>query len=364
MYYCDICSTNGMEKLLSGKNTTNLTKHIKAVHAKIYCEEISPDYHFAMERLKKIQSFCEIVAVDGRPFNWLLTPGFLHSQEDDLNEISEAGLGITMNKNFDELKSYIKNVAVKIRDNIKAELKNIFVSLMLDIATRNYKSVLGISIQFVKDDKIEIRSLGIITLNKSHTAKYIAEMLMKCLDEFEIKIDRVISLTTDNARNMLAITEKLDEYVHQIADLNISTEPEPTEPNVPVFITDEPLNDSQMEEVLSAIADAEALNCILDDRENFDELFQAIMGNLPRTVISTITIRCGAHTTQLIVRHALKKCDLKQLLTLCRFVAKKLRVESYKISAEEANITFKLPHLSCDTRWDSDYYMVIYFIVF
>lgn len=156
------------EKTISGKKISNLTCHIKSCHEIQYGNEIAPQYNFkfALKRLKKIQSFCEIVTVNGRPFSLLLDTGFQFSQEDDMNALETAGFGIHLDKNFIELKAYIKNVSDQIRNKIKKVLKDRFVSLMLDIATKNRKSVLGISVQFLKNDKIEIRTLGHIVLTK------------------------------------------------------------------------------------------------------------------------------------------------------------------------------------------------------
>lgn len=360
MYYCNVCTEIGVEKLLSGKKTSNLTKHFKDVHQILYSTQIDPEtkYHFAKKRLKKMQSFCEIIAVDGRPFNWLNGTGFLRSQEDDLNELGAAGFPIFLDKNFTELKSYIKKIAGNIRDEIKADLKDQFVSLMLDIATKNHQSVLGINVQYMKDDCIETPSLGTLIMNKSHTAKYISDMLLECLNEFDMPIDLIISMTTDNASNMIAMIKRFDEYVHKTFDL-LHIEDEEIEPVIPTFDSDGPLDDTDIEEILNAFADAEALNDILDDGENFDELFEEIIGDVTQRARLVETVRCASHSTQLMVRDGLKKSGFKPLLALCKYVAKKLRTESYKISAEAAGIEFKLPHISCATRWDSDYYMVI-----
>lgn len=324
----------------------------------MYMNQIAPQnkVNFAMKRLKKIQSFCEIIAVDGRPFAWLLGTGFMHSQEDDLNELASAGFGISLDKNFTELKSYIKKIATEIREKIKNELKGRFVSLMLDIATKNHKSVFGISIQFVQNDEIEIRTLGLIVLHKSHTAKYIVDMLLKCLEQFGIEIDHVITITTDNAANMLAMIDQFDEHV-QISTCVVNNH-SLGESEIPTFDHDGPLSDAQIEQVLNTMRDIEALDSILDDTENFDDLFREVIGDLSQTARFVTTIRCGAHTVQLIVRDALKKSGFKGLLALCQHVAKKLRLDSYKQSANEANITYKFPRLSCQTRWDSDYSLV------
>lgn len=356
-YTCDICTEEKKpKKLLSGKHKSNLTTHIKLAHKDVYANHVAPQnkLYYAMKRLKKIQNFCEIIAIDGRPFSWLLGTGFMHSQEDDLNELADAGFGIQMDKNFNELKKYIKMTGAKIKEVIKGELKGRFVSLMLDIATRNNNSILGISVQFMKNNEVEIITIGMMTLKKSHTAKYIVDMLMKCLGEYDIKIDHVISITTDNAKNMIAMTQKFDECVHEIVDVS---EHDSTGIEIPTFET-ETLDDSQMESILNAVADIEAINFYMDDADNFDELFQEIIGDVSKATRMVTTVRCGAHTTQLMVRDALKKSGFMKILTLGRFIVKSLRRESYKISAEEGGISYTIPHMSCDTRWDSDYGMV------
>lgn len=230
---------------------------------------------------------------------------------------------------------------------------------MLDIATKNRKSVLGISVQFLHDDKIAIRTLGHIVLTKSHKAKYIVDMLVKCLNEFTVQIDHVVTITTDNAANMIAMIHNFDEYL-QIDYFDGAVEVQENDDAIPTFNHDGPLNDDEIEQVLQAAGDREALSSILDDQENFDELFQEVIGELSKNTRFVTTVRCGGHTIQLLTRDGLKKSGFKSILTLCQYVVKKLRLDSFKEKAEEANIKYKHPRLNAATRWDSDLYMVRY----
>lgn len=361
-YQCKICKENGLEKFLLGKQQTNLTTHLIKCHNPVYIRKVAPQLQlpFAMKRLKKIQSFCEIITVDGRPFAWLLGTGFLHSQEDDFNELANAGFNIYLDDKFMELKPYIKKVADKIRHDIKIELKNGFVSLMLDIATKNHRSVLGISVQFVKNDETAIRTLGHIVLKKSHKARYIVDILLACLNEFDVQADHVVTITTDNAANMIAMIHQFDEYVQIGYDNETNEEDNEDDVAVPDFINDGTLSAAQIEEVSRVIGDREALNLILDDSENFNDLLAEIVGELSRITRCVFTIRCGGHTVQLMTRDALKTSGFKGILSICQHVVKKLRLDSFKEKAKEANITYKYPRLSCPTRWDSDLYMVRY----
>lgn len=106
-------------------------------------------------------------------------------------------------------------------------------------------------------------------------------MLMKCLNEFDVHIDHVVTITTDNAANMLAMIHQFDEYLqidYNDGAATVNTIQENDDEN-PTF-HDGPLNDIEMEQVLQAAGDQEALNSILDDEENFEDLFVEIIGEI------------------------------------------------------------------------------------
>jgi hypothetical protein len=92
---------------------------------------------------------------------------------------------------------------------------------MVDIASKNHKSLLGISIQYVLNDVIVVRSIGMVQLNSSHTARYILQAMNNCLNLYGITHQQVISITTDNAANMILMTKLFDENTGQFLSYTI-----------------------------------------------------------------------------------------------------------------------------------------------
>lgn len=115
----------------------------------------------------------------------------------------------------DELKSYIGEIASNIKDEIKKNLKGRHFCILMDIGSKNNKALLGISCQTMIDDEIVIYSLGVIPLDSSHTAGYIKEKLTNCLEHFDLPCKFVVSITTDNAKNMLATTNNFDAHLKE-----------------------------------------------------------------------------------------------------------------------------------------------------
>lgn len=134
----------------------NLQRHIKEKHKDIYDSVIDSNARSVLldKRLKMLQSFCEIVTINGRAFAALLDSGFSRLIEDDLKKLKDAGLGITMNDKFVELKAYIEHVADKVKQTIMKNVKNCFVAIMLDIASKNNRSVIGISVQYLHEGRV------------------------------------------------------------------------------------------------------------------------------------------------------------------------------------------------------------------
>lgn len=205
------CIIGECRKILNGKKTANLVCHIRVCHKDIYGKKIAPkqsQHYYLYNRLKFVQNCVEMVTINGRPFNSLLDSGFQKCVEEELKELRENGFGINIgDTGFSEIQNYVENVANKIRNKIKAETKTTFVSLMVDIAKKNNVSFLGVSMQFAVDSAIRVRSLGMMQLKESNTAQYIKEVISNCLAHFDIELDQVTSITTDNGSNMLAMID-------------------------------------------------------------------------------------------------------------------------------------------------------------
>lgn len=128
--------------------------------------------------------------------------------------------------------------------------------------------------------------------------------------------------------------------------------------NIPNFNEDVPLSEGQMETIIQSILEMEALNRVLDNDNTYEELFEEVIGHISENRTLVITIRCGAHSVQLILRDGIKKSNFKYLLPLSKYVSRKMRTEKLKFTAREANIHYSNPSLSTEPRWDTDYLMV------
>lgn len=207
---CNLCG-----KLINGTKPSNLASHLKCVHTEMYeklilCEK-NPNY-YEMKRVQFLQICTEIVAINKRSFSYLCDTGFRKAMENRLLELKEGNVGINLDKAsfHPELKNYMRELSLKVRENIKQEIKNKFVALMMDIATKNHRSYLGVSVQYVLNGTVQIKSIGIQEICGSHTADYIKEVTLSCLTEFNISKNQVISITTDNGSNMIAMVKRFD----------------------------------------------------------------------------------------------------------------------------------------------------------
>lgn len=183
------------------------------------------------------------------------------------------------------------------------------------------------------------------------------------MDEFEINLEQIYSLTVDNGKNMVKSVRELQKEVpdsggfipnglvndsdddsdeeiifdDEFADWDlgaIDTE----EDQMDVDITDTQA-DINLEDIFKTLS-----NCVYSDNLNFDKHILQI-------------IFCSAHTLQLVIKDALKKCvRALRLISKCRAIVKKLRSSSVKHIIKSRKL--KKPIIDCVTRWSSIYFMV------
>lgn len=55
------------------------------------------------------------------------------------------------------------------------DIKNKLISIKIDCVKRHSRSIMGVNIQYIKDDKLLIFTLAMIELNQQHTALYLKE---------------------------------------------------------------------------------------------------------------------------------------------------------------------------------------------
>lgn len=366
-YKCTLC-----KKQINGTKENNLASHLRVCNISIY-SEISGGKKdpLPIKRLKLLQNCTEIVTVNGRPFRTILDSGFQKTITNKLNKLNAGGCPLNLSHaNLSELKTNLQETAKKAREKVKIEVKGRVLGLMVDIVTKNHRSLLGASVQYACNGKLIIRHIALIELHKKHAGKYLAELIMNRLKEYGIEAIQILSITTDNGSNVLKMIRDLNEDLQQACE-NITTEKQPTARNLQCEYSSDETIDNEIEELLlqpdTEETDMEALEILfgaVNPNEN-TTLLNAIADSLEKDlgldIMWNVTgINCAEHTLQLAIKDALESMpeNQKNLVKLCRKIAKFLRLASTSNEMREMEMHYNWPHLENDTRWCSTYLMV------
>lgn len=361
IYKCRFCP-----KEINATKPGNLGSHMEHMHPDIYFTKIRPKKKelLSTKRLCILLNAVEIVTVNGRPFSSLLDSGYQAGIAKKLQKLRDAGMGINFsNANLHEVKNCLKKVAGKVRAKIRRELSHKMVSVTVDIGTRNNRSVFGVSVQFIVGKKLVVRSLGLIELGQRHTGKYLAKVLFDRLKEYGITKRQVISITTDNGKNVVKMVRDFNEI-----DINCVNYAE-ARPNLSLMsrvlfpdfggLTEENA-DEQIQRVLAdRISDEEALELLFTEQEFHEN--ERLLSSISNEFIGldqiwdTTGLNCVAHTVQLAIKDALRNISNSNsnVIELSREAAKFLRKQTTQYELKEKEIEMKLVRNECETRWGS-----------
>lgn len=379
-YKCliDDCKKND----LSGKKKSNLLNHARSQHKFFFDNLFGADNVEAFEilkkplpyrRLKYIQTCVEIVAVNGNPFTKLNESGVRSLLQDEFNVLrlcgQAEGLG---HPNYSAIKKHIKYLAGEIHKQIQFEVCGAFVAAMADSATKYDLSILGLSIQYMYEGLLKIRTIGMINMTEPQTALHLKNVIWDRLQAYEISKHQLISFVTDNANSMTAMVRLLnDEEANDIDIVDDDDDGSDSEDEdndnggmaLPIFDMDIQ-NDEQQNDTISSDSESDdsdrlhEVNEILNENNDFDELLKELRKTFSVFTLNIHGIRCAAHTIQLAIQDALSKDDLKALLTACRKLCILLKKKKTKFLLRQNNIRIATPKLDSITRWNSKFRMV------
>ena len=364
------CLIEGCNKTVKGNHAGNMLKHTKTYHLSEYSEILMNKSNELVDKTKKytssqestykdskqsiieytknnresivirtnveiVRDACiEMVTINGRPLKSLEDSGFRKILDPILKVFSNEKDFTKLIVNRKNIRDLIKEKANKIRENIILEVENKMVSLKLDCATRLNRSILGINIQFIKEERIVVRTLSMLELNSKHTAEYLLFRIHEVLNAYNIKLDQLYSVTTDSGANLLKMVRELSKDIEESMDT-----------------TEEHILDVSLEN-----------ENILNDEKNSDTNLTNVLDKAVEkfnTKISTdefkfVGIRCGAHTLQLAILDSLK--EVHEIINHARNLVKKLRTPSYIYIIKQRKMC--VPPLDCVTRWSSTYKML------
>ncbi|XP_060665607.1 uncharacterized protein LOC132797866 [Drosophila nasuta] len=227
-----------------------------------------------------VSSLIKIVTTDGKPFKFLDSEGFNEIMDPIYNALGMNSVTSRNIMNFVSVKEQF------VKENIRALAKGKLVSLKIDVATRMDKAILGINLQMIHASlaktEIVVKTLGMIELGESHTGIYMKNKILEILDDYDISLDQIYSITSDNGRNMIKAVQVLNDA------------------------TEESLyeEDIESENLLNELDSIELANIHL--------------------------VRCAAHTLQLCVFDVNRTKEIADKISACRTLCKSLRTETYR----------------------------------
>lgn len=255
------------------------------------------------------------------------------------NALKTIGLSITHRNIY----QYIGATAGVIRMKIAAELNDKYFCLLVDIATKNKRSILGVNTQCIIDDEIVIRTISMQQITVRHTSENICDQITELLPEYSLEPEQVFSFCGDNAYSMYATGERMDKAASAVDDAND-----------PIFLREDDYEDA----ILNMYSDCDFYADLIG---NVAEKYAH--RNKEMHIKTTNTIGCASHTLHLAVEDGIRCTpNIGKLISAVRETVKLLRTPTIlnQITAKG----LKLPQLDVPTRWNSKYIMVRHMISF
>ncbi|XP_055543350.1 uncharacterized protein LOC129728902 [Wyeomyia smithii] len=238
----------------------------------------------------------------------------------------KAALGVTLDTRA--LKCYLAKAAELVRQEIATEMKEKLVSLKIDSASRHNRHVLAILAQYDLNGEVVIRTLGIIEVKVRQTAAFLKTKILQVIQEYNLTLTHVWSVTCDNGANMLAAVKQLQLELEKQHQSNLYADDDDNSD-----YTDQDAEHDMAEHQLTA-----ALG---------EELRESL--NL---------IRCAVHTLQLAILDVVSKSH--EAVKLLTESAKKCRSVKYTSAFELQKARY--PPVWGQTRWCGIYSMVSCFL--
>lgn len=157
-----------------------------------------------------IEEACvELITKHAFPLCFVEFPAFKRIIEPYAIALERQGTKLIITK--ERVKQLVTEKADQIRKKIIDETKGRFVSLMVDIATRHNRSILGVNIRYMNSSgQFVIRTVGMHPLRMSHSGQNIRDIILETLRKHGIPKARLFSITTDNGKNVINAVALID----------------------------------------------------------------------------------------------------------------------------------------------------------
>lgn len=339
----------------------NFKRHLRNQHESVYTKlfptEADEIKKLEMSSLELVLNAVELVTINGQPFSILDASALKGFCKQTVDELNAKRFRVNLCRNT--IANRVDEISKEIISMIKEELKDRFICLMLDTCTKGTLSVLSINAQYMIDDEIIIRSLGVIELTERHTAVQLTKRIQEHLQQvYDVAMTQVKAVVTDNAENM-RLTRKL------INKLALGESIEQCE-------NDSEDNEESDEEVIneeghpSADDELEMMN-ILNNNDEYSDLIKESAAELVRyygSLLASNPISCSTHTYQLAIKDSLIVTNATAIINKVNDLCKLVRTQVVQIKLKQLGVRVIKPPLKNITRWNSDFLMVNYIYLF
>lgn len=213
------CNVVNCPYSVTGRHSNNLTKHIKRNHATLN-DNLQEELKEYQSRRKKFRAnttshvyvkvnkiefengLLELVNINGRPFNTYKDSGMLKMIAPILSAFEDNGIPISTSRESLQRQSNTKGI--NLTKMISEEMKNKVFSLCIDIGQScDGRSLLAVNAQYMSNGKMVFRCLGMKVNRESNTALKLALLIYEILKPFNVNLQNLISITTDNGANVV-----------------------------------------------------------------------------------------------------------------------------------------------------------------
>jgi len=160
---------------------------------------IKKSIHVKMDKNTLLKACTELVTVNGRPFTifsdsgikkildpltqaigegncLILIQGVIYFKINPINTYFLLNiLGFTINSH--NIKSHILSASAMIIDKIKSDIVNELISLKIDCVKRHSRSIMGVNVQYIKDNELCLYSIAMVEINQQHTAENLKKLV-------------------------------------------------------------------------------------------------------------------------------------------------------------------------------------------
>lgn len=286
--------------------------------------------------------------------------------EDSLAQLKAAGRDLNLlDSHLTEVKDELKKISKEIQEKIANELKNRAVLLLVDIVTKHHRSISGISVQYMLNDTVKIRSIGMIELKEQHTGKYLADLIIERLKQLGVELKQVITITTDNGSNVLKMVRDVEKHLQTVIDQAKQLSTSSSQVSAAIGEITGDLTDEQAIELVLGQAEIDGDEPSEEELLSNQNLLTEIQSNMENdsgfdAVWDVMGINCIAHTLQLAVSDSINTTtqEIRNVINLSRRICKYLRLNSTVHTLRGNGIVYASPRIDVVTRWSSLYQMV------